>query len=88
MQICAYGSLRNLLPIILDCHLTMSNRKYNNFQIILNDQTLSKEYYSNKLINMYSINMNDLNNNSILVNNEQIIENNKKQFKKQKLLDN
>ena len=54
------------------CYKTIPIRKYNNFELIIDDKKIGKEYYSNELINIYSINISDLNNTSILVNSEKI----------------
>ena len=62
------------------CFTTMSGRTYNNFEIIFHEEQLGKEYYSNNLINICPINLNDLNNKSIMVNSEKIIKINKEKL--------
>jgi hypothetical protein len=76
MQMIAYGAQDFYLTTaykdnnLYTCYSTMSTRQYKNFELIFNDKKLGKEYYSNGLINIYSINMYDLNNKFIFVNSE------------------
>ena len=62
------------------CYKTIPIRKYNNFELIFDDKKIGKEYYSNELINIYSINISELNNKSILVNSEKISKINKEKL--------
>lgn len=56
------------------CNITMSFRKYTNFDIIFDDVTINKEvYYASNLIHILSINLQHLNCKSILVNSKEII---------------
>ncbi len=67
--------------LCVTCFITMSGRTYNNFEIIFHEEQLGKEYYSNDLINIYPINLSEINNNkSILVNSEKIIKINKEKL--------
>ena len=56
----------------------ISNRKYINFEILFDDKTTTKEiYYDNDSIVIYSLDLNILNNNKILVNSKKVIKENK-----------
>lgn len=75
-----YRRHTNFATEAIDCET--SNRKYDNFDIIIDDTIIGKEqYYGSDLIHIFPINLCDLNCKPILVNSEKTIQQDKLKLK-------